>query len=83
MLKTKNREQKLVVIAAVVLSSIPLAGCFETTGLGILRHAPDDRILKRPGGLPAYVVPPSAVEDRDDQDHRRCLFASAFRLCRS
>ena len=38
---------KFVVIAAVVLSSISLAGCFETASLGSLSRAPDTRTPKR------------------------------------
>jgi PBP1b-binding outer membrane lipoprotein LpoB len=39
---------KFAVIAAVVLSSVSLAGCAQPASLGSLSRAPDVRIPKRP-----------------------------------
>lgn len=39
---------RFVIIAAVVLSSISLAGCFETTSLGSAGGARDSLSSKRP-----------------------------------
>jgi hypothetical protein len=39
---------KSVVIAAVVLFSVSLAGCAQPASLGSLSHSPDARIPKRP-----------------------------------